>query len=83
MKRQIGPLAGGVLLLIAIGGVCYILYYRSFVQGAGDTQLPPEVVRAIREKGPQPMPPMPMPSGRYFAPRGGALGPPPGAQKPR
>jgi len=64
MKRQVSPVVVVIVILLvvaALGGWLYKSTAQSI--GTADTQLPPDVVKRLKERGPQPMPPMPMPGG--------------------
>ena len=65
MKKGISPVVAVIaIVVVAVAVVAYVLIGPSRSSKATiDTGLPPEVVKRIKEQGPQPMPPMPMPNG--------------------
>lgn len=79
MKTQISPVVAVVIILAVLAVVGVVIYSRA---GGGEPQygakMPDVVVKEFKEKGPRPMPPMPMPGGGTVAPQGGAVGKPAG-----
>jgi hypothetical protein len=83
MKTEVSPAIAAIVIAIAVALTGSWLYLRAQSQPQYGAPLPPVVLKEFREKGPRPMPPMPMPNGRYFTPQGGAVGPPAGQPKAR
>jgi hypothetical protein len=80
MKTQISPVVAAVILLVVLAAVGTFLYLRAS-GGAPKygAEIPPEVMKEFKEKGPRPMPPIPMPGGGTFSGPGAAqAGPPDG-----
>lgn len=77
MKTQINPIVAVVVVVVVIAAVGLLLYSRA---GGGEPQygakIPDVVMKEFKEKGPRPMPPMPMPNGGTVTPSGGAVAPP-------
>ncbi|MCC6730256.1 MAG: hypothetical protein IT208_13040 [Chthonomonadales bacterium] len=65
MKAQINPVAAAAVVLIVLAAVVAWMWAGPSrgPKATVDTGLPPEVAARIREQGPRPMPPMPMPGG--------------------
>lgn len=79
MKRPVNPVAASIVILLAVVAIAAWIYKGSVHSNTEitDTQLPPEVVKKLKERGPQPMPAMPMPGGgASTAPGGTQNGPP-------
>jgi hypothetical protein len=78
VKKHISPVVI-IVVVVALAAGGFFIYSRS---GGGAPQygakMPDVVAKEFREKGPRPMPPMPMPGGGTVAPRGGAVGLPTG-----
>jgi hypothetical protein len=81
MKTQLSPAVVVVVVLVVLAAVGVFVYTRA---GAGEPQsgarMPDVVAKELKEHGPRPMPPMPMPGGGMARPQGGAVGAPTGAR---
>lgn len=77
MKKQINPVVAGVLIFVVLAAITAWMY-KGASQSSGDTQLPPEIAKKLKEQGPRPMPAIPMPGGGTSAAPGGTQNKAPG-----
>lgn len=75
MKKQVSPVVIGaaVLVVLLLAGVVYL---RAGSQEQYGAKIPDVVMKEFKEKGPRPMPPIPMPGGGAVSAQGGAMGAP-------
>lgn len=66
IKTKINPIIVAIVIITDIGAIALSLFSRSESNSIVDTQLPPSIVRKIKARGEQPMPPIPMPGGGPF-----------------
>ncbi|MBM3496304.1 MAG: hypothetical protein FJX72_18575 [Armatimonadetes bacterium] len=77
MKKEINPVVAVVLVLLVVAAVGYLIYNRTAgSQPQYGAKIPETVMKEFKEKGPRPMPPVPMPGGESVPM---PTGPPPGA----
>jgi|GEM_PF-3059809 len=82
MKTNVNPVVATVLIVIVLVAAVAFVYTR--VVSSGDqhgAKIPEVVMKEYREKGPRPMPPVPMPGGGRLQAPSGAAGPGPGTPK--
>jgi hypothetical protein len=83
MRTEINPVVAVVIVVLVVAAVGWWFYSRTAQAGEQHgARVPEAVMKEFREKGPRPMPPIPMPGGQ----RGNAtvpMGPPPGSAQPK
>lgn len=77
MKKEINPVVAVVIAILVVAALGYVLYSRTLgAEPQYGAEMPEVVRKEFEEKGPRPMPPIPMPGGGSVAPGGGATGAP-------
>ena len=75
MKKQVSPVVIGATILVVVL-VAGVVLLRSGSQEQYGAKIPEVVMKEFKEKGPRPMPPIPMPGGGAVSAQGGAMGAP-------
>lgn len=79
MKKEINPVVAVIIIVVVAAAIGFVMYTRAnSSQPQYGAKIPESVLKEFREKGPRPMPPVPMPGGGSVPT---PSGPPPGATR--